>query len=60
MNEDASHVGISGRALSRDDYLPVLDEWHQPRTEKKLLAKLRMRHAKGHKFAATKDEWFDE
>jgi hypothetical protein len=29
---------------------PVLDEWQQRRADKKLLAKLRLHHARGHRF----------
>jgi hypothetical protein len=39
---------------------PVLEEWRQRRADKRLLAKLRMHHAKGHTFDATKGQWIDE
>ena len=39
---------------------PFLDEWWQRRVDKSLLAKLRMHHAKGHRFDATKGQWIDE
>jgi hypothetical protein len=58
--EERFHVGfLIGLYIAMIVY-PVLDEWQQRRRDKKLLRKLRLHHAKGHRFDATKGEWIDE
>jgi hypothetical protein len=39
---------------------PFLEEWQQRRADKSHLAKMRMHHARGHRFDVTKGQWIDE
>jgi predicted PurR-regulated permease PerM len=39
---------------------PFLEEWQQQQADKKLLAKMRERHATGRRWDVSKGEWIDE